>query len=489
VALAAPLGSVAIGSRGRLASGASSISSGGISPGGYQAYSAVAAAGSSRGRLDSSGGSSPVSVNGGQAYSVAATAGSSCGRLDSSGGFSQYTSNGVQAYSPASRGSISMVPSGGTSPTSANGNQVFGMMAAPNTGAATYHTRGGLPQQASLSLGSLSPASFSPPISPQAKSCPISPQACPISPTTRQGKSSQPQVGSHTQVGRKPGNPDWENQDRHFDVPLPGGQRLLGVLDGHGSHGHLMSQRVKDIFTGMAPSIAVAADTKAAFQQAFAQCAAQIEKEEGCENSGSTATLALIDPSKQTVSIAHVGDSTALLMQPGGGIAFQTREHKADAEGERQRLEAHGSQISNGRLCMSSNPRWTFALARSIGDISYKPQGVIAEPEVACGLPFLPGSALIVASDGLWDMVSAAEVISKAMHANAGDAAKVLVNISASRWGDGSCHMDDITTVVVKSLPNDTSDSGSPMSKSFGSPMFASSPSSPMGRKSFGLCL
>ena len=56
------------------------------------------------------------------------------------------------------------------------------------------------------------------------------------------------------------------------------------------------------------------------------------------------------------------------------------------------------------------------------------------------------------------------EVIEVVMHANAGDAAKVLVNISASRCGDSSCHINDVggspdvSIVAVKSPHNATSE-------------------------------
>jgi len=267
-------------------------------------------------------------------------------------------------------------------------------------------------------------------------------------------------TGSHTQKGQKPkkkGRPIQPNQDRHLEVNLPGGKLLVAVFDGHGAGGHDIAQRVKEKFENMAPSLAAAEDIRAALHQAFAQCASQVEAEGGCECSGATATVALIDPTMQTVSIAHVGDSTAVLAD-SGCIVFQTKDHRADAEGERQRLEAHGSELRCGRVCLVSDPRCTFALARSIGDTNYKRQGLSAEPDVSCGLPFGPGGVLVLASDGLWDMVPAGEAVSIVAPLRPQEALQSLVSAATSRWA-ALPHMDDMTILVVKSVPNDTADS------------------------------
>jgi len=256
-------------------------------------------------------------------------------------------------------------------------------------------------------------------------------------------------TGAYSQQGRKPGNPEYLNQDRYLEMRFGGGKLLLGVFDGHGPAGHVMSQRTKEVFASMAPSIAEAADARSAFLQAFAQCAFEIERQEGSYENGATVTLVLIDPSSRTASIAHVGDSAAMIVRPGGVIAFQTKDHKADAEGERQRLEDHGSYIHEGRLCLTNRTGPSLALSRSIGDLAYRQRGLSAEPDIACGLPFEPGSVMILASDGVWDMMAKDEVASKALQAPPQEAVESLIAVSHFRWL-AQRHMDDITAMIVK---------------------------------------
>lgn len=265
--------------------------------------------------------------------------------------------------------------------------------------------------------------------------------------TFAQPMSSCLEIGVNTQTGLKPGNPHWVNQDCHLEMHLPGGKFLGGVFDGHGPCGHQISHRIRDLFASMAASLASAVDISTAFRQAFAQCQAQIEREAGCHDSGATATLALVDASSHMVSLAHVGDSTALVIHPDGGIAFQTRDHKADAEGEVQRLQAHGAQIQNGRLCSHFG---SFAMARSLGDVQWRRHGVIAEPEIVCGLRFDPGSALMLASDGVWDMWPLKDLVASVAHCRRPqEAAESIVTASASSWA-AHPHRDDITALIVK---------------------------------------
>merc|ERR1719401_764157 len=285
-------------------------------------------------------------------------------------------------------------------------------------------------------------------------------QVCGAQSTDSVARSSHPQFslvsdvqhqfslesGSHTQQGKKPGNPGWTNQDCYLEIHLNDGKFLAAVFDGHGSQGRLISHRIKDLFASMAHVIAAAVDTHTAFKQAFAICQAQLEIEGHCDDSGATATVALFDSRQEAVSLAHVGDSTALLTSPDGSIAFQTRDHKPDAPSELPRLQAHGAVIVNGRLCFDSI---NFALARSMGDLRSQRYGVIAEPEIVCGLPLKAGCSLTLASDGVWDMISKDVVASIVAHARPQEAVQLLVNSAHSLWSAKN-YVDDITALTVK---------------------------------------
>jgi serine/threonine protein phosphatase PrpC len=90
-----------------------------------------------------------------------------------------------------------------------------------------------------------------------------------------------------------------------------------------------------------------------------------------------------------------------------------------------------------------------LGLARSFGDLGYVPQGVNAEPEIVDGLRFEPGSALILGSDGVWDMVTKEDVTHTICTSSPQSAAESIVRTARSSWARQP-HIDDITALVVK---------------------------------------
>mmetsp|Transcript_61422 Transcript_61422/g.163433 ORF Transcript_61422/g.163433 Transcript_61422/m.163433 type:complete len:689 (-) Transcript_61422:322-2388(-) len=263
-------------------------------------------------------------------------------------------------------------------------------------------------------------------------------------------------VGSDTLMGRKHGRPDWQNQDSSLIRPLPGNKYLAAIFDGHGAQGHKASARLRDLFAHLAPSALSSPEVmsvSAAFEQLFAVCQRTLQSEGFCERSGSTATVALVDLTARLVTVANVGDSTGVLLR-GGAVAFTTRDHKFDAK-DVERVNACGGEVRNNdgvpRIFAKGGCRPALALSRALGDIEANELGVRAEPEVSAGLPFDSGSSLILASDGIWDMVSPSRAAEK--HASCKDGtAQVLANglivESSSLWPE-TMDRDDMTAVVL----------------------------------------
>jgi serine/threonine protein phosphatase PrpC len=264
-------------------------------------------------------------------------------------------------------------------------------------------------------------------------------------------------VGSFSTQGTKPNEPNRTNQDAHLELNLPDGKILVGVFDGHGVHGHVISNRVKSLFAEKAHALASAYDIRGAFQQAFNQVYNQIRNEQMGEASGTTATVALVDSVAQRVSIANVGDSTAIVIDSRGSILFTSQNHRPSEANfaEFQRLRAHGSQMNNGHVFLktSVNPAADFlGVSRSIGDFRFAQQGVMGKPDVAAGLMFPAGSSLILATDGVWDVVQSDEAMRMIMQSPPQNAAQQLVNVAHSHWTKHP-YTDDITAVLVKSVP------------------------------------
>ncbi|KAI5084742.1 hypothetical protein GOP47_0000911 [Adiantum capillus-veneris] len=117
------------------------------------------------------------------------------------------------------------------------------------------------------------------------------------------------------------------------------------------------------------------------------------------ENVGTTAVVAVLSPSQ--ITLANCGDSRAVLSR--GGIAIPlSKDHKPERADETSRIEAAG-----GRVIYWDGYRVAglLALSRALGD-RYLKQYVISEPDVLCVPRTNEDECLILASDGLWDVIS-----------------------------------------------------------------------------------
>ncbi|KAI7739732.1 hypothetical protein M8C21_000498 [Ambrosia artemisiifolia] len=101
------------------------------------------------------------------------------------------------------------------------------------------------------------------------------------------------------------------------------------------------------------------------------------------------------------IVVSNCGDSRAVLCRNGVAIPLST-DHKPDRADELERIEEAG-----GRVIFWDGARvlGVLAMSRAIGDSYLKPY-VIPEPEVTVTERTGDDECLIIASDGLWDVVS-----------------------------------------------------------------------------------
>ncbi|KAI3941594.1 hypothetical protein MKW92_034069 [Papaver armeniacum] len=118
-----------------------------------------------------------------------------------------------------------------------------------------------------------------------------------------------------------------------------------------------------------------------------------------CESVGSTAVVSIVTPEK--VVVANCGDSRAVLSRGGKAVPLST-DHKPDLPAELQRIQGAG-----GRVIYWDGPRvlGVLAMSRAIGDNYLKPY-VSSEPEITVTERTEEDEFMILASDGLWDVVS-----------------------------------------------------------------------------------
>nr|POF10603.1 putative protein phosphatase 2c 8 [Quercus suber] len=132
-------------------------------------------------------------------------------------------------------------------------------------------------------------------------------------------------------------------------------------------------------------------------------------------------------------------------------------EKEPDRADEMERVEAAGGRILNWN---GSRVLGVLATSRSIGDHYLRPY-VISEPEVTVTERTELDDFLVIASDGLWDVVSnefACEVVRRCLdgqikrrisevssESTAGDAAAILAELAMSRGSN-----DNISVIVVE---------------------------------------
>ncbi|XP_049404651.1 protein phosphatase 2C 37-like [Solanum stenotomum] len=116
-------------------------------------------------------------------------------------------------------------------------------------------------------------------------------------------------------------------------------------------------------------------------------------------DAGSTAVVAVVTPDK--IIVSNCGDSRAVLCRNGVAIPLSV-DHKPDRPDELNRIQEAG-----GRVIYWDGARvlGVLAMSRAIGDNYLKPY-VISEPEVTITDRTNEDECLILASDGLWDVVS-----------------------------------------------------------------------------------
>lgn len=221
-------------------------------------------------------------------------------------------------------------------------------------------------------------------------------------------------------------------QDNCSFSHLSQGWEVLCVMDGHGTDGHWPATRavrtMPFFLKGKSCSQMLEHwEVEAALTHAFGKVEMDLERQARVHNlklqaTGCTALCAVWNSRCSKLWVATAGDSRAILLVPGVGVVAQTTDHKPCVQSERERVEAAGGEIvcttfTDGFVECRINVKGTefpgISMTRSLGDLSVKECGVIAEPEVVEWSLEGRGNALILAaSDGVWEFLPTEEVAS-----------------------------------------------------------------------------
>jgi serine/threonine protein phosphatase PrpC len=217
-------------------------------------------------------------------------------------------------------------------------------------------------------------------------------------------------------------------EDRALVQTLGNGYIYAAVFDGHGgTHcsdylykklGNTLNENIKKITQQdhLVPKETILQALCSSFDQAnqafFQKIKDSDYSEEAGWGTGSTAAVALIG--ENTLYYAHAGDSRIVY---SNGIAL-TQDHtlKNDSEMKRILLVNKDTNLTinikrGQRLITDPNGfNGGLAVTRSFGDFAFTNVGLIATP-IVCYKTIRPKEFIIIASDGIWDVLSNVEVI------------------------------------------------------------------------------
>eukprot|EP00339_Tiarina_fusa_P023314 CAMPEP_0117082508 /NCGR_PEP_ID=MMETSP0472-20121206/58108_1 /TAXON_ID=693140 ORGANISM="Tiarina fusus, Strain LIS" /NCGR_SAMPLE_ID=MMETSP0472 /ASSEMBLY_ACC=CAM_ASM_000603 /LENGTH=362 /DNA_ID=CAMNT_0004810787 /DNA_START=1697 /DNA_END=2783 /DNA_ORIENTATION=- len=202
--------------------------------------------------------------------------------------------------------------------------------------------------------------------------------------------------------GRRP-----DQQDGIAIIKSIQGQNLhyLGLYDGHGGtvssevtttilHQIFIDQLNRLTLNSFSPDAVVPL-----FYSSFMVLQDELQKH--AVNDGTAANVVLL--TNTHIFCANAGDSRSILIRNGEAYPLSI-DHKPEDPVERKRIE-----LAEGFVSESKRVNGVLALSRAIGDCDLRP-AITCEPDVSVTQITPEDSFLIMACDGLWDMVTSDDV-------------------------------------------------------------------------------
>ncbi|KAG7988168.1 hypothetical protein I3843_03G173500 [Carya illinoinensis] len=215
---------------------------------------------------------------------------------------------------------------------------------------------------------------------------------------------------------------------------------LFAIFDGHSGH-DVASYLQSHLFENILKQNDFWTETESAIRRAYRETDDDILKKTSVlGRGGSTAVTAILIGGEKLV-VANVGDSRAVICK--NGVAKQLSvDHEPSKE--KMLIESRGGFVSK---LPGDVPRvdGQLAVARAFGDKSLKLH-LSSEPNVAVEMIDDDTESIILASDGIWKVMTNEDAVNCIKHIkDAQSAAKHLIEEAVSRKSK-----DDISCIVVK---------------------------------------
>lgn len=218
---------------------------------------------------------------------------------------------------------------------------------------------------------------------------------------------------------------------------------LAAVFDGHGGF-YVSEFCANNIQTVLLRCIN---QNNGNIRKALMQCFQDLDDELDSSKSKSTGStcLVILCDGKSQMWVANSGDSRAVMSKSQTGCIILSKDHKPDAPEERKRIEDNGGFIMNYGVWRVNGE---LAVSRSIGDKKYRPLVIVTPDVKRVKIDPKENSMLIIATDGLWDVVKNTQAVRVAAqaHQNKTSICKALLQKAMDN------EMEDNITIIVGTI-------------------------------------
>ena len=223
---------------------------------------------------------------------------------------------------------------------------------------------------------------------------------------------------------------------------------VFAIFDGHGGDevAQMAKERFCDLFSYYLYNSK--SNIEQSYQNAFRKIDEEISKGNYSENTGSTACVAyicqdnnLISGAQRFIYTANLGDTRAVLVSKNSCKRL-TVDHKCADREEEKRIRSAGGVLIDGRIFGQ------LILSRALGDFAFKKYGISCVPYIQKHLITENDLYLVLASDGVWDVIQDNDLpnlIKEKGNTGIGKVAEHVVNSAMERGSQ-----DNISCLVLK---------------------------------------
>ncbi|CAN0927892.1 Probable protein phosphatase 2C 65 [Linum grandiflorum] len=303
-------------------------------------------------------------------------------------------------------------------------------------------------------------------------------------------------IAMYTQQGKKGVNQDamtvWE------EFAGDKSMTFCGVFDGHGPYGHKVARHVRDNLPSKISTVIKSerltsnldscdvshcnddggggsdheSDAKRSvllnsWEKCLMKCFKEMDQELSLDASidsyCSGATAVSVIKKGRHLLVSNLGDSRAVLCRKGNKnqlIPIQlTVDLKPNVQSEAERIKKNNGRVfameeepEIFRIWMPDEDCPGLAMARAFGDFCLKDYGLISTPQVSYRRLTSNDEFVVLATDGIWDVLTNDEVINIVASARQRSmAAKLLIKYAVRLWRTRhpGCRIDDCAVVCL----------------------------------------